>query len=38
MSNSPDPIQLEVMANALAGFGEEMGARVMRVSYSSNIK
>lgn len=38
MSNSPDPIQLEVMASALAGIAEEMGARLIRGSYSSNIK
>ncbi len=34
----PNPIQLEVMANALAGIAEEMGARLIRSAYSSNIK
>ncbi|MEN9223869.1 MAG: hydantoinase B/oxoprolinase family protein [Thermostichus sp. HHBFW_bins_43] len=32
------PIRLQVMANALAGIAEEMGARLIRGSYSANIK
>ncbi|MDX2271568.1 MAG: hydantoinase B/oxoprolinase family protein [Cyanobacteriota bacterium] len=35
---SPNPIQTEVMASALAGIAEEMGARLIQASYSSNIK
>jgi N-methylhydantoinase B len=35
---SVNPVQLEVMANALAGIAEEMGARLIQGSYSSNIK
>lgn len=38
MASTPDPIQLEVMASALAGIAEEMGARLIRGAYSSNIK
>ena len=34
----PDPIQLEVMSNALSGIAEEMGARLIRAAYSANIK
>jgi N-methylhydantoinase B len=39
-SNYPvsNPIRLQVMANALAGIAEEMGARLIRGSYSANIK
>nr|WP_279611468.1 hydantoinase B/oxoprolinase family protein [Thermostichus vulcanus] len=33
-----NPIRLQVMANALAGIAEEMGARLIRGSYSANIK
>ena len=37
-SSLPNPIRLQVMANALAGIAEEMGARLIRGSYSANIK
>lgn len=33
-----DPIQLEVVAHALSGIAEEMGARLIRAAYSANIK
>jgi N-methylhydantoinase B len=33
-----DPVTLSVMANALAGIAEEMGAVLVRAAYSSNIK
>jgi N-methylhydantoinase B len=33
-----DPVTLSVMANALAGLAEEMGALLVRAAYSSNIK
>lgn len=37
-SSVTNPIRLQVMANALAGIAEEMGARLIRGSYSANIK
>ena len=33
-----DPVTLSVLASALAGIAEEMGAVLIRGSYSSNIK
>src|ERR671912_117614 len=33
-----DPVSLSVLASALAGIAEEMGAVLIRGSYSSNIK
>ncbi|MBA2427506.1 MAG: hydantoinase B/oxoprolinase family protein, partial [Actinobacteria bacterium] len=33
-----DPVTLSVLANALAGISEEMGAVLIRAAYSSNIK
>src|SRR5215204_1590981 len=33
-----DPVTLSVLASALAGIAEEMGAILIRGSYSSNIK
>src|SRR3712207_6224291 len=33
-----DPVTLSVLARALAGIAEEMGAVLIRGSYSSNIK
>jgi N-methylhydantoinase B len=33
-----DPVALSVMQSALAGIAEEMGALLIRASYSSNIK
>ena len=43
MSASPtterlDPVTLSVLASALAGIAEEMGAVLVRAAYSSNIK
>ncbi len=39
MDNSRlDPVTLSVLASALAGIAEEMGAVLIRSSYSSNIK
>ena len=39
MSNGRlDPVTLSVLASALAGIAEEMGAVLIRGSYSSNIK
>ncbi|MFS8908305.1 hydantoinase B/oxoprolinase family protein, partial [Synechococcus sp. OH2] len=38
MDSVSHPIRLQVMANALAGIAEEMGARLIRGSYSANIK
>jgi N-methylhydantoinase B len=38
MINHITPIQIEIMAHALAGIAEEMGARLIRGSYSANIK
>ena len=39
MDNSRlDPVTLSVLASALAGIAEEMGAVLIRGSYSSNIK
>ena len=39
MSNARlDPVTLSVLASALAGIAEEMGAVLIRGSYSSNIK
>ncbi len=38
MSDPISPIQIEIMAHALAGIAEEMGARLIRGSYSANIK
>ncbi len=38
MKSDANPIELEVLANALAGIAEEMGARLIQGSYSSNIK
>lgn len=37
-SSLANPIRLQVMANALAGIAEEMGACLIRGSYSANIK
>jgi len=36
--NRLDPVTLSVLASALAGISEEMGAVLIRGSYSSNIK
>ena len=33
-----DPVTLSVLASALAGIAEEMGAVLIRGAYSSNIK
>jgi N-methylhydantoinase B len=33
-----DPVSLSVLQSALAGIAEEMGALLVRASYSSNIK
>ena len=38
MSDTLDPITLSIMARALAGVAEEMGAVLIRSAYSSNIK
>ena len=38
MSRSLDPISLSVLSAALSGIAEEMGAALIRSSYSSNIK
>ena len=39
MSNGKlDPVTLSVLASALAGGAEEMGAVLIRGAYSSNIK
>ena len=35
---SLDPVTLSVFVSALAGIAEEMGAVLVRSSYSSNIK
>jgi N-methylhydantoinase B len=37
-SDAVDPISLEVIKNRLTGITEEMGAALMRTSFSSNIK
>jgi N-methylhydantoinase B len=37
-SGCPDPVTLSVLASALAGIAEEMGAVLVRTAYSSNIK
>src|SRR4051812_49591863 len=33
-----DPVTLSVLSSALSGIAEEMGALLIRASYSSNIK
>jgi N-methylhydantoinase B len=38
MSRELDPVTLSVLASALAGIAEEMGAVLIRGAYSSNIK
>jgi N-methylhydantoinase B len=38
MSRRLDPVTLSVLASALAGIAEEMGAVLVRSAYSSNIK
>ena len=38
MSERLDPVTLSVLASALAGIAEEMGAVLIRGAYSSNIK
>ena len=38
MSRDLDPVTLSVLASALAGIAEEMGAVLIRGAYSSNIK
>lgn len=38
MSKTLDPVTLSVLASALAGIAEEMGAVLIRGAYSSNIK
>ena len=38
MSNSIDPISVEVMRNALMSISDEMAAALVRTAYSSNIK
>jgi N-methylhydantoinase B len=38
MTERLDPITLSVLASALAGIAEEMGAVLIRAAYSSNIK
>ena len=38
MTGELDPITLSVLASALAGIAEEMGAVLVRAAYSSNIK
>ena len=38
MTDRLDPITLSVLASALAGIAEEMGAVLIRAAYSSNIK
>jgi N-methylhydantoinase B len=38
MSGRLDPVTLSVLASALAGIAEEMGAVLIRGAYSSNIK
>ena len=38
MTDRLDPITLSVLASALSGIAEEMGALLVRAAYSSNIK
>jgi N-methylhydantoinase B len=38
VSGGLDPVTLSVLASALAGIAEEMGAVLVRGAYSSNIK